>query len=41
LGLSLINIILEKYNSKIWVENVVKDDFSKGSNFILLIPKVN
>ena len=41
LGLSLIKIILEKFKSKIWIENAYEDDYSKGSNFILLIPKVH
>jgi PAS domain S-box-containing protein len=40
LGLSLVNHIIMKYNGYIWVENKVKDDYSKGSNFILLIPEV-
>jgi len=39
LGLSLVNHIIMKYNGHIWVENNVKDDYSKGSNFILLIPE--
>jgi PAS domain S-box-containing protein len=40
LGLSLVYHIIMKYNGFIWVENKVKDDYSKGSNFILLIPEV-
>ncbi len=40
LGLSLVNHIIMKYKGQIWVENKVKDDYSKGSNFILLIPEV-
>ncbi len=40
LGLSLVNHIIMKYNGYIWAENNVKDDYSKGSNFILLIPEV-
>ena len=39
LGLSLVKKIVETYNGKIWVEDIVKGDHSKGSNFILLIPK--
>ncbi len=39
LGLSLVKKILEIYNGDIWVENNVKGDSSKGSNFIILIPE--
>ncbi len=39
LGLSLIKIIVNTYKGKIWVENRIKGDYSKGSNFILLIPE--
>ena len=38
LGLSLVKKIIDSYNGKIWVENKVKGDSSKGSNFIVLIP---
>ena len=40
LGLSLVKKIIQKYEGKVWVENIVKDDYSKGSNFIILIPEV-
>ena len=39
LGLSLVKKVLDTYNGKIWVEDKVKGDHSKGSNFILLIPE--
>ncbi len=39
LGLSLVKKIIENYKGKIWVENRIKGDTSKGSNFILLIPE--
>ncbi len=39
LGLSLVVKILELYKGLIWVENRVKGDYTKGSNFILLIPE--
>jgi len=41
IGLSLVKTILNMLNGKIWVEDRVKGDHTKGSNFILLIPKVN
>ena len=37
-GLSLVKKIIKKYNGKIWVEDKVKGDYTKGSNFIILIP---
>jgi len=40
LGLSLVRGITDAYNGKIWVEDRVKGDRSKGSNFVLLIPEV-
>jgi len=39
LGLSLIKRILECYNGKILVEDRVKGDSTKGSNFIVFIPE--
>jgi signal transduction histidine kinase len=41
IGLSLVSKIVNSYNEKIWIENKVKGDFSKGSNFILLLPEAN
>ena len=40
LGLSLVKSILERYDAKIWVKNRIKDDYTQGSNFILLFPLV-
>jgi len=37
-GLSLVKKIIESYDGKIWVEDRIKGDHSKGSNFIMLIP---
>ncbi|TXT59843.1 MAG: putative Histidine kinase [Promethearchaeota archaeon] len=39
LGLTLVKKILELYGGKIWVEDRVKGDPSKGSRFIIEIPK--
>jgi len=39
LGLSLVKEILKSLNGKIWVEDKVKGDYTKGSNFVLLIPE--
>ena len=37
-GLSLVRNIIGKLNGKIWVEDRVEGDPSKGSNFIMLLP---
>ena len=39
-GLSLVKKIVESYKGKIWVEDRIKGDYSKGSNFIILIPEI-
>ncbi len=39
LGLALVKKIIDNYNGKIWVEDRVKGDRSKGSIFVLLIPE--
>ncbi len=39
IGLSLVSKIIEGYNGNIWVEDKVKGDYTKGSNFIVLIPE--
>ncbi|MFX1572112.1 MAG: ATP-binding protein [Promethearchaeota archaeon] len=39
IGLSLVKKIINSYNGKIWVENRIKEDYTKGSNFTFLIPK--
>ena len=41
IGLSLVKTIIDSYEGKIWVEDKVKGDYTKGSNFILLIPETN
>jgi PAS domain S-box-containing protein len=38
-GLSVVKKVIELYNGKIWVENRVKDDYSKGTKFIVLLPR--
>ncbi len=39
-GLTLVKKIVDSYKGEIWVEDKVKGDHSKGSNFVLLIPLV-
>ncbi len=41
LGLSLVSKILNIFNGKIWVEDRVKGDYTKGSNFVILLPELN
>ncbi|MFX1595069.1 MAG: PAS domain S-box protein [Promethearchaeota archaeon] len=40
LGLSLVSEILKTFNGKIWVEDIVKGDYTKGSKFIILLPEI-
>ena len=40
LGLLLVKRILDNYNGEIWVEDKIKGDYTKGTNFIILIPEV-
>ncbi len=40
LGLSLVNHIINKFEGFVWVEDRVKNDYTKGSNFAILIPEV-
>jgi PAS domain S-box-containing protein len=38
-GLSVVKKVTELYNGKLWVEDRVEGDYSKGSNFIIVLPK--
>ncbi|TFG27463.1 MAG: HAMP domain-containing histidine kinase [Promethearchaeota archaeon] len=40
LGLSLVKKIIDKYKGNIWVEDKVEGEYSKGTNFIIIIPQV-
>ncbi len=39
LGLSLVKEIIKMYDGKIWIEDRIKEDYSKGCKFILLLPE--
>ncbi|MEJ2296165.1 MAG: HAMP domain-containing sensor histidine kinase [Candidatus Lokiarchaeota archaeon] len=41
LGLSLVAKLLKLWGGRIWIEDSIKGDSSKGSNFILMIPQTN
>jgi K+-sensing histidine kinase KdpD len=38
LGLTLVKKLIELFNGEIWVEDRIKEDCSKGSNFVVLLP---
>jgi len=40
IGLSLVAKLIELYGGEIWVENRIRGDTTKGSNFIILLPFV-
>ena len=40
IGLSLVNLIVERFEGKIWVEDRIKGDSTKGSNFIVMFPAI-
>ena len=39
LGLSIVKSIVDKYRGRIWVEDRVKGDFTKGTVFKVMLPK--
>jgi GAF domain-containing protein len=39
LGLSIVGTIVEKFQGRIWVEDRIRGDFSKGSVFKVMLPK--
>ncbi len=41
LGLSLVSKIVNYYHGKIWIEDKVKGDYSKGSKFVIILPESN
>ncbi|NVM35616.1 MAG: PAS domain S-box protein [Candidatus Lokiarchaeota archaeon] len=38
IGLSLVKNILKIFKGRIWIEDKVKGDYTKGSNFVVLLP---
>ncbi len=41
IGLTLVQRIVGRYSGKVWVEDRVEGDHTKGSKFVLLLPKWN
>lgn len=41
LGLSLVKSLVKSYNGKIWVEDRIKGDHTKGSRFVIMLPTIN
>ena len=40
LGLTLVKKIINLYKGEIWVQDKIDGDYSKGSNFVILLPEV-
>jgi signal transduction histidine kinase len=40
LGLSVVSALAERYGGRVWVDNRVSGDFTKGSIFSLVLPRV-
>ncbi len=38
IGLQLVKTLVQELNGKVWVEDRVKDDYSKGAKFIVMLP---
>jgi PAS domain S-box-containing protein len=41
LGLFLVKSLIESYGGKVWVEDRIKGDYTKGSRFVIMLPSVN
>jgi signal transduction histidine kinase len=39
LGLSVVKALVDRYHGRVWVEDRVKGDHTKGATFVLLLPK--
>ncbi len=41
LGLYLVKSLIESYDGKVWVEDRIKGDHTKGSRFVIMLPSLN
>jgi signal transduction histidine kinase len=40
LGLFIVKTVIEKFDGQIWVENRVRDDYTKGTRFVIELPRI-
>ncbi len=40
LGLYLVRTLVEDYHGKVWVEDRIKGDHTKGARFVVILPAV-
>ncbi len=41
LGLYLVKSLVESYHGRVWVEDRVSGDYSKGSRFVVMLPAID
>ncbi|TFG54831.1 MAG: ATP-binding protein, partial [Methanomassiliicoccus sp.] len=39
LGLSVVKALVDRYQGKVWAEDRIQGDHTKGSVFVILLPK--
>ena len=40
LGLTIVREVVRQCNGKVWVEDRVQSDSNQGSNFVVMLPKI-
>jgi signal transduction histidine kinase len=40
LGLYIVRSLVDSYGGKVWVEDRVQGDYSKGARFVVMLPAV-
>jgi signal transduction histidine kinase len=38
LGLYLVKSLVDSYGGRVWIEDRVKDDHTKGARFVVMLP---
>jgi signal transduction histidine kinase len=41
LGLYLVKSLVESYHGRVWVEDRVAGDYTKGSRFVVMLPAID